>query len=279
MNVNCRVCSGKTNVTFQKKVLGKYLVNYAKCEKCGLIQTETPFWLDEAYSSAITSLDIGLISRNLHYQTVVSRIIENTFNSRGKFLDYGGGYGMFVRMMRDRGFNYYRQDIHCDNLFAKYFDIEDLSKSDRQFELVTAFEVMEHLVDPVDELNKILSYGKNVLFSTELQPENNIEGWWYIASETGQHIAFYTEKALKILADRFGLNFYTNGRTLHLFTEKEFDTNPLEMQQAKSGLFIRGLRKIRRMIYSEITNPRPSLLSIDFEMVKQKVQQDLSQGQ
>jgi hypothetical protein len=50
-----------------------------------------------------------------------------------------GGYGMFVRLMRDGGFDFHREDPLCDNLFAQGFDRQD----DGTFELVTAFEVFE----------------------------------------------------------------------------------------------------------------------------------------
>lgn len=278
MSNDCLVCSEQLSKMFEKKILGKYFVSYHKCQSCSFIQTETPYWLEEAYSSAISYLDIGLISRNLHYQSLVSHIIRSSFDPKERFLDYGGGYGMFVRMMRDQGFDYYRQDIYCENLFANYFDVQDLPASERKFGLVTAFEVMEHLVDPVEELKKILAYSKNFLFSTELQPASNLEDWWYLAPETGQHIAFYTQASLQKLADRFGLYFYTNGKTLHLFTEKPFASNPLGVQQRKAGLMVRGLKKLKRIVSKPKAQEERSLLQADFEWVKQKVQYELSKN-
>ncbi len=50
---------------------------------------------------------------------------------------------MFVRLMRDNGFDFYRSDRQCENLFAKGFEASlDVSPS---YELLTAFEVFEHL--------------------------------------------------------------------------------------------------------------------------------------
>ena len=208
-------------------VLKKYDVGYYQCTNCGFMQTDIPFWINEAYSSAITSLDIGLVYRNLLFSPVLSTLINLFYNKKGKFLDYGGGYGLLTRIMRDRGFDYYRFDTYCENIFVKDFDV---SNSDPLFkyELVSAFEVFEHLVDPVEELKKILQFGKSVFFSTEIIPSkiNSPEDWWYIAPETGQHIAFYTHKSLSLLGEKYGLNFYSNGYNLHLFTPKKI-SNPI----------------------------------------------------
>jgi hypothetical protein len=154
---------------------------------------------------------------------IISAIIKNWFNSDGKFIDYGGGYGLLVRMMRDRGYNYYRQDIYCENLFAESFDILDVP--DFEAELVTSFEVFEHLLNPVQELEKMLSLGKSVLFSTNVQPFDNVtpESWWYFTPQTGQHISLYSRDSLKALALKFGVNYYWNDNNIHLFTKKNIN--------------------------------------------------------
>ena len=70
---------------------------------------------------------------------------------------------MFVRIMRDKGFNFYRQDIHCQNLFAKHFDISNI-KITEKFDLLTAIEVFEHLEDPMvcdGRRLRVFSHGHN----------------------------------------------------------------------------------------------------------------------
>ena len=93
----CNICNQNTNLLFSRKVLKKYQVNYFKCNTCGFIQTEDPFWLNEAYSDAITNQDIGLISRNINYSKITKGLIKILhIDNEANFLDYGGGYGMFV---------------------------------------------------------------------------------------------------------------------------------------------------------------------------------------
>lgn len=228
-NIKCLICGGDTQPLFTTKVLHKHDVTYHRCSCCEFIQSDAPHWLDEAYSSAITSMDIGLVYRNMVYSPQVDTLLKKAFDYNKKFLDYAGGYGLFVRLMRDKGFDFYWDDKYCDNLFAQHFTLAEIP-SDQKFEAVTAFEIFEHLVNPLEEIEKLFGYADSIIFSTELVPHKeltNHNDWWYFAPEGGQHIAFYTEKAFDVIAKKFGCNFYSNGKDLHVLTKKTLTRNPL----------------------------------------------------
>jgi len=111
-------------------------------------------------------------------------------------------------------------DRYCQNLFANGFeaDIEDGKK----YELLTAFEVFEHLADPMSEIQAMSKVSDNILFSTDLlpSPAPPINKWWYYAPEHGQHIAFFTLKSLMVLAERLGAHLCSNkGTNMHLITK------------------------------------------------------------
>jgi hypothetical protein len=74
------------------------------------LQTEDPYWLDEAYKDPITLTDTGYMQRNINLSKMVATILLLFFDFRRKFLDYVGGYGVFVRLMRDIGFDFYWYD-------------------------------------------------------------------------------------------------------------------------------------------------------------------------
>jgi hypothetical protein len=219
--MNCRICGSQTSQFAQETLLGKYSVSYHQCRSCGFMQTEEPYWLSEAYQSAINRSDVGLVSRNFMLAIQTSVIISAWFSRSGKFIDFGGGYGLFVRLMRDRGYNFYRSDAHCENLFARGFDAEPDGRG--QYELMTAFEVFEHFADPLREIEKMLSYASSILFTTELLPVPVPlpKAWWYYGLDHGQHISFYTPASLQAIADRFHLRLYRNGRSLHLLTPRK----------------------------------------------------------
>ncbi|MBD2125292.1 glycosyltransferase [Microcoleus sp. FACHB-1] len=226
--MKCKICEAESLKFANSKLLNKYYVDYFQCSSCGFIQTEEPYWLKEAYSSPIAKSDVGLVFRNTNFSRITSELIFKIFAHEAKFLDYGGGYGLFVRMMRDMGFDFYWHDTFCPNLFALGFEVGQ--NGDTYYELVTAFEVFEHFVNPLPEIEKILKFSKNILFSTELLPDNNPKPheWWYYAPEEGQHISLYTNKALLFIAEKFSLNLYSKGSTLHLLTEKKLSASQIE---------------------------------------------------
>jgi hypothetical protein len=259
--MKCNICQSESKELFVQRVLNKYDVAYYKCSSCGFIQTEKAYWLKEAYENIITSLDIGLVYRNLYLSTVSQAVLTRFFNDKAKFLDYGGGYGLFVRLMRDRGFDFYRQDKYCENTFAKNFDITDLP-STTKFEVITTFEVFEHLEDPISEIRKILNYGNSILFSTELQPTNiQIRNWEYLALETGQHISLYSFETLKRIAEIFNLNIYSNFNNIHLLTPNRINKNVFRLL-AKSKV---------ASLYNRLCARQSSLLLQDYNYIKQKL--------
>jgi hypothetical protein len=253
--IKCKICSAESSILFEALILKKIPTNYYKCNKCGFVQTDIPHWLDEAYSSAITKQDIGLINRNLTFSPLVSTVIKFFFKQECKFLDYGGGYGMFVRLMRDKGFDFYRFDTYCKNIFADGFDCMD----GESFELLTAFEVFEHLLNPLEEIEKMLEKSKNIFFSTELQPDNfnTANDWWYVMPETGQHISLYSLETLNFIAKKYKLNLYTNGKTFHLLTEKKL--NPLVFKFVTNWYILN--------IMDKIIKRRKSLLMVDYQNI------------
>jgi len=157
MNSICNICGENASKIFAGNILNKYLVNYYQCNSCNFIQTEKPFWLPEAYVSAMTALDVGLLYRNIIFLQKIPPILELFSNDEDSYIDYGGGYGLFVRGMRDKGFNYYLQDLYAENIFAKHFEVSDYAPG-KKFVALTAFEVFEHLEDPIEEFKKCFNY-------------------------------------------------------------------------------------------------------------------------
>jgi hypothetical protein len=254
--MNCNICSHPSALFGQARIINKYDISYYQCGNCGFVQTETPYWLDEVYQEAINQSDVGLVGRNLAQSKLTRSLITAFFSGNGQFVDYGGGYGLFVRLMRDKGFHFYRYDKYCDNLFAEGFDA--LPESTPEYELVTAFELFEHVADPISEMGEILQFSRSIFFSTSLLPVHAPRPgeWWYYGLEHGQHVSIYTQRALQLLAEKFNLNFYTDGASYHLLTEKKIS----------SRLFRLAVRyKVAVLVDSFYK--RPSLLAADYERI------------
>lgn len=269
-----KITGGETTLLFTAKLLDKYTVSYYRCNQTGFIQTEEPYWLAEAYSSAIANLDVGLVLRNLNMVKVVEPVINNFFDHKKEFLDFAGGYGLFTRLMRDKGFDFYNTDKFCQNVFAQYFDLADEPHPDK-FEMLTAFEVFEHLNDPMQEIAELFKYSDNILFSTEIVPDisniKSVDDWWYFVPEIGQHVAFYTIEALEYIAQKNDTNLYSNGRSVHLFSKKVFNKNPLPPLEPARDPFV--LRKLKKLVKSMSEQPmvHDGLLDHDVKYIKSKI--------
>jgi len=215
----CRICKKDSVSIFKKLVLNKYNVQYYQCINCNFIQTEEPYWLDEAYQKTINISDTGLLARNIHLSKMTSLLIYFLFDRKGTFLDFAGGYGVFTRLMRDIGLNFLWHDPHTSNLLAQGFEWK--INNPARIELLTSFESFEHFIDPIKELQRMANISDNILFSTELIPDNNITEWKYLGPEHGQHVSFYSKKSLQIIAEKFNFNLYSNNSSLHLLTRSK----------------------------------------------------------
>jgi hypothetical protein len=164
--MKCKVCDQDNRSIFEAKIIYKYNIKYYYCGKCNFLQTEEPYWLDEVYSDAISKFDTGHIKRNISISKKLTILFILFFNGRKKFVDYAGGNGILVRIMRDIGFDYMWDDKYAQNLFSSGFEYLQSG----EIEAVTAIECFEHFSDPMMEIEKMLLISTNLVFTTELLP-------------------------------------------------------------------------------------------------------------
>jgi hypothetical protein len=214
----CRVCSGEAYAYTEVVVRGRHHSHLYNCSSCGFVFIEPVYWLDEAYAEAVAQSDIGYVSRNLAAAEFLSIILGNISTAADFFVDYGGGYGLLVRLMRDKGFRFHLYEPHAQNLFAQNCD------ADRErfgpYRALTAIEVFEHLANPMLSVAEMSLWSQCIVFTTELcpVPKPAPEEWWYLGLDHGQHISFYTRPALNILASQHNLQYFPLGGSWHILT-------------------------------------------------------------
>jgi len=211
------VCGTAAQHVFSRRLLNRE-VGYFECGNCGYLQTQTPDWLAEAYAKPINDFDTGIMVRtraNVGY-VVITLLAYGRL--RGRVIDEAGGYGILVRMLRDAGIDARWSDKYCENLLARGFEARD-----RECELLTAFEVFEHLLDPLADLRTMLESAPVVLLSTTLIPHQVARppsDWWYLGLEHGQHIGFFRTRTLKLMAAKLACHWASDGRSVHLFSRE-----------------------------------------------------------
>ncbi len=238
----CRICTSIVGQWAVHTLLGKYRVQYYRCPRCGTVQTESPWWLDEAYVLPLAATDVGAVSRSIALARVVAATRALVIPERGPCLDVGGGYGLLVRLLRDAGIDCYWEDRYAPNLYARGFE----APADAHYALVTALEVLEHLVDPLEQLARWLERSDSVLVTTTLLPTSAPAPgeWWYYAPEAGQHVTIYTLAALRVAAERLRVHLATDGARTHLFTRSA--VSPLLFRLACDGRANRLVALLRR---------------------------------
>jgi hypothetical protein len=214
-NDKCRLCNSETNYQFKKIILNKYEVKYFKCTYCKSLQTENPYWLNEAYIVNLSKFDTGAAQRVLNNFTktfIISRILKIK-----NILDLGGGDGLFCRLLRDHSINCFSRDKYAKPTYAQEFQIPTFEKPD----LVTAFEVVEHFSRPHSDFNELFELEPSLLLLSTGIYNSQDEDWWYLNPESGQHIFMYGKEAFGLIGERYGYTPHFLGELI-LFTKRNY---------------------------------------------------------
>lgn len=261
--MNCKICSHNSKKIFSAKIMKKYHIDYFFCWNCNFLSTEEPYWLKEVYTSPISKFDTGCIQRNINISKNLIILLSIFFDYKKKFVDYAGGHGLLVRIMRDIGFDFFWIDKYAENIFSSGFEGDCIPKS--EVEAVTVFECFEHFQNPMEEIEKITSISNNVIFSTKLLPSPipSPEDWWYYMLSRGGHISFYSKKTIQFIAVKFNLKYFSYG-DLHILTKKK-NINDFKLKILKLEKV--GLSKVLSLKLKSKT-------LVDFENIKNKFDKD-----
>jgi hypothetical protein len=211
----CLICHSETEHFSTFTIRDDISGNYRVCKSCKFIFAENPNWLEGSFTDVLNSLDIGSLDRC----TIVADFVEVLLKSLGvdkpKVLDWGGGYGLLTRLLRDRGVDCAHYDPFIEPLFAKNIDI---SAGD-QFDLVIMSEVMLHMTDPLDTLSELLKISKRVMFTAVIAPSDVTPEWWYFMPDTGQHITIFSEPSISEIGVALEASVLSDKRFFHLVSK------------------------------------------------------------
>jgi hypothetical protein len=219
----CRFCNGETQFFCTSEIL-TFSATYASCITCKSVQVDSPHWIGDVHKKAISSFDVGLVSRGVS----ASKLISVFFFLQGELtisgVDWGGGTGLLTRLLRDLGLNFKSHDKYATNIMAEGFTADgDLANED--YDAVSAIECMEHLENPYSELVSSVNGKRYFIFTTEILPtplpDPRRKEWWYYMPDSGQHITFASAKGLDTLAKRLNFQYNTTFGSIHVFSNKK----------------------------------------------------------
>lgn len=254
----CPICSAEMKQVLSAILLHKHDVPYYRCDQCGLLQTQEPYWLGEAYNEAIAVADTGLVQRNIAISRKLAALIYFALDPKATYLDVAGGYGMLARLMRDMGFDFYWDDKYCTNILARGFEADQAKAN---FNALTAFEVLEHVHDPLAFISEAMNrFGSHkLIFSTELYGDDvPPKDWWYFMFNTGQHVTFYQKRTLEKMANRLELYLHS-AHGIHMFTDEPINTVRFDLLTSRISYLVSFY--VRRRMVSRIADDHKKLLN------------------
>lgn len=226
----CRLCGSESDRIFTLPVLDKYDVGYFECRTCGSVETEPPYWLSEVYIEDVHPTDADYLNRNLYvFKHALFLLKVLKIDRSATVLDYGGGLGLVARFLRESGWNAFCHDTYTKSPFP------DVAWDNTPPTFVTAIELFEHLTDPQAEMEKLFAGDPDYVYVRTCRYEGQGQDWTYLGPSHGQHVFFYTDKAMRHIARTYGheVLLLDDGATL-------FHKKPLSAIQKL--LISRGLR-------------------------------------
>ena len=167
--MRCYLCNNSM-VVIQKGVRNNSSVNVCKCSSCGLISLDDFSHITYEYypESNMRDDDPECASlqdwTDLTYKDDYRRYQSLLDDINGKtILDYGAGCGGFCKLAKETAKEVYAVELDKETktiynqLEIPHFINIDNIPQNKQFDIITAFHVFEHLKDPIDSLKQISS--------------------------------------------------------------------------------------------------------------------------
>lgn len=223
---NCPLC----NSSKKKLYIKEDDFRIVKCKKCGFvylnnIPDESEIY-EDYYEAKVNKDDYTKFSSIPHLADIYAINEQRLYYVRkyklkGSILDIGCGTGLFLNTAMHYGFDVYGIDVSqaAVNNAKEEFGIDadkklisQLDPEHMQFDVITMWHVLEHLIDPVSELLKVRQLLKDdgVLF-IEVPNLKSIKfklngGKWQGGNHPLYHRSFFTPRTLRKLLKRSGFN-------------------------------------------------------------------------
>ena len=246
-NINCPLC-GKNNDSILIEI---DLFEYIRCSKCGTIYNSPRLkkeFLEKMYSEGeyenyVKKLTLpgDKIRKNI---TEVRKFdqLKSLFNSPGRVLDVGCGAGVFLTIAAENnwdctGIELSRSGLNAAlekgvNIIEGSFDNYEFNK---KFNCITFWGVLEHVVNPIEQIKKAVSLLEEngiIIFEVpsadsllmEYVIEHGLVPYRYV--ESARHLTFYSLKAIKMICEKQSLNLEyieSNGLDIQTVLLQEFD--------------------------------------------------------
>jgi SAM-dependent methyltransferase len=228
--LSCKICNAPAElygvVDFSKSAnpdvttpLAGVPVYYRRCAACGFLFTDAfDDWDHDQFKTHIYNEGYRAFDPEYEFKrpnTNANMIVQlfEARKSKVRLLDFGGGNDALCRVLRAAGFPV---AITYDPMVP-----EHATRPDGKFDVITCFETVEHVPDPVATFAKMAECAAEpgvIIYSTVTQPDDfDKQGmsWWYVGPRNG-HISLFTKQALTAAWTRLGYNHISLNHGTHI---------------------------------------------------------------
>lgn len=233
IQTKCNICdSDNISLKFIKEK-----INFAECKKCGFIfvyptpsiETQQEYY-DKEYKSGLYKLASD--TENLRKKLNQRRFSEiSKYIPKGNLLDIGCGAGFFLDVAAEKGLSAYGVELSTEasnktklrhrNVFNG--SLEHARYPDSFFDVVTIFDLIEHVLNPditIREIHRIVKPGGFVVFTTP-----DISSWhakimgkyWYQINPH-QHLFYFSPSTIKRILEKNGFTVLDIKKNYKIFT-------------------------------------------------------------
>ncbi|HXX08503.1 MAG TPA: class I SAM-dependent methyltransferase [Pseudolabrys sp.] len=194
-------------------------VSYRRCGTCGFLFTDAfDDWSQSDFKTHIYNEGYQTVdpAYNGERPRMNALLVKELFAARKeerRVLDYGGGNDVLCSELRAAGFPV---AVTYDPFIAEF-----AQPPSGKFDLVTCFETLEHMSDPIPGIGAIVACLADpglVIFSTLVQPQDFARfgmNWWYVGPRNG-HVSLFSRDALARAWRHHGLNVISLTDNVHL---------------------------------------------------------------
>jgi len=215
-HTQCIVCESS-----RIKPFGDYYeqCGLVKCQNCGLVFMEkipTPEELNNYYSRYSYEREVAIPPLTIkRYHELLDEF--EGYRKTGRLLDVGCGRGWFLKEAKKRGWEVYGteySEIAIERCSAQGIEMRSGALQqgmfpDAYFDVITSFEVIEHINNPNDDLALIAKFVRKGGLFYCTTPNFNSAMRFYLKTDYNvigypEHLTYYTRKTLKHVVEKHG---------------------------------------------------------------------------
>ncbi len=210
----CPLCN-----SLEAKELKKYLAhNLVKCVKCNFVFAKT------VPSKEILVKHYDAYGRNDYLSPItIKRYNElldkfENFRKTNRLLDVGCGIGYFLEIAKNRGWEVYGNEFTKEAMLIcqkkginmSFGELSEEMFPENFFDVITSFEVIEHLSFPIKDLNLMMKYLRKAGGMYITTPNFNSINRYYLKNKWNiisypEHLSYFTKSTINKAIRRIGI--------------------------------------------------------------------------